>query len=195
MKANRLVVLLLLAGVAGCNQKPPPPAATESPAPVATIQDIMKSVVDTSSAGVWKVPASISDPEKAKPTPAQLDADWAALRKYAVTLAEAPNLLVMEGRVASRPGTKLQDEGLQGNLPAAEIAKRLQTERPKFLALAKGLQTAALGSLAAIDARNPMMLEDAGGKIDEACEACHKAFWYPDAPAPPGAAPAPAAKP
>ncbi len=184
MNVNRLAALLLLVGVAGCNRTPPP---VDGPAPVATLHDIMKSVVDPSSAAVWKVPDSITDPAKAKPTPAQLDTDWANLRRSAVALAEAPNLLVMEGRKVNAPGVKLQDEGLEGNLAAPEIEKRIAADRPRFLTLAKGLQTATLVTIAAIDARNPQALEDAGGKIDEACEACHQAYWYPSKP---GAAPA-----
>jgi hypothetical protein len=27
---------------------------------------------------------------------------------------------------------------------------------------------------------------NAGGALDEACEGCHKRFWYPNAPTPPG---------
>ncbi|MEO6341165.1 MAG: hypothetical protein ABIO39_14075 [Caulobacteraceae bacterium] len=179
MKTHRLVALLVFAGLAGCGQKSSPTVVTEAPGLVTTFHDIMKSVVDPSSAIVWKVPASISEPEKSKPTPAQLDADWATLRKAAVALAEAPNLLVMEGRKISTPGIKLQDEGLEGNLSASQIEARIKANRPMLLAKAKGLQTAALATIVAIDSRNQAALEDAGGKIDEACEACHQAFWYP----------------
>ena len=181
------VAALVAAGLAACSQQPAKTAVNPDQAPAlrASIQDIMKSEVDAASAVVWKTPDSF-DPAK-KATQAQIDADWLTLRKAAVTLVEAPNLLVMEGRVAAHPGSKLQDEGLQGNLDQAAIQKALQEKRPEFLKYARGLQDAGLGALAAIDKKNPDALLEAGGKIDEACEACHKAFWYPGAPAVPGA--------
>jgi len=36
-----------------------------------------------------------------------------------------------------------------------------------------------------VDARDLDAFTEAGGAIDEACEQCHKHFWYPDAPTPP----------
>ena len=41
-------------------------------------------------------------------------------------------------------------------------------------------RTAASASLAAIDKRDANALLEAGGDLDEACENCHKRFWYPE---------------
>ena len=186
MRTQLLVVAALAVGLTACNQQAAKTTAVSpNDAPVlrASIQDIMKSEIDAASAVVWKTPDSF-DPAK-KATPAQIDADWQTLRKGAVTLIEAPNLLVMEGRVAAHPGSKLQDEGLEGNLDQAAIQKALQEKRPEFLKYARGLQDASVKALAAIDKRDQDALLEAGGGIDEACEACHKAFWYPEAPTPP----------
>ena len=49
-----------------------------------------------------------------------------------------------------------------------------------FTQFARNLQDAASKALTAIDARNPQGLMDAGGVIDEACEACHVTYWYPN---------------
>ena len=40
--------------------------------------------------------------------------------------------------------------------------------------------------VAAIDKRNVDAYQTAGGTLDEVCESCHKRYWYPDAPKPPG---------
>ena len=49
---------------------------------------------------------------------------------------------------------------------------------------------AAASALKATEARDVDALLEAGGQIDEACEACHKKFWYPGAPTAPGTEPA-----
>jgi hypothetical protein len=36
-------------------------------------------------------------------------------------------------------------------------------------------------ALAAIDAKDPLALLDAGEQIDTACENCHQVFWFPNA--------------
>lgn len=181
MKLARLVPLALLAVLAGCSQKPKPAEApAASPAAVASIQEIMKAVVEPASNGVWKLPDSINDPASKAPQ-AQKDADWLAVKHAAVALAEAPNLMVMPGRRTVAPGGKIQDEGLQGNLPSAEIQKLIESDPAAFARYAKALQDAALGVMAAIDAKNADLLTEKGGKIDEACEACHLKYWYPPA--------------
>jgi len=39
--------------------------------------------------------------------------------------------------------------------------------------------------LKAVDSKDADALVEAGGAIYEACEQCHKRFWYPNAPAAP----------
>jgi hypothetical protein len=67
------------------------------------------------------------------------DEDWQALRRHAVVLLEATNLLVIPGRRV----------------------------------------------LAAIDSRDVDTLLKEGVVMDNACEACHRSFWYPHEVVPP----------
>jgi cytochrome c556 len=190
MKTAALASVVMLGLLAACSQKPAAPeqAPPARPVGIASVQEIMKAMVEPASNGVWKPPESISDPA-AKATPAQKDADWLAVRHAAVALTETANLLVMPGRKTVAAGGKIQDEGLQGNLPSAEIQKRIEADPAKWARFAKELQDATLETLPAIDARNIDALTDKGGRIDEACEACHKEYWYP-----PTASPGPVAK-
>ena len=55
---------------------------------------------------------------------------------------------------------------------------------PAWLAFTQTLQNSALETLKKVDAKDVDGFVEAGGAIDEACEACHKQFWYPDAPKP-----------
>lgn len=179
MRLPSLLLIAAFAGLTGCGRTAPP--APVGPVATASIQDIMKSVVAPAANAIWKPPAAISDPASSKAPPAEVAADWLVLRHSAVALVEAPNLLIMEGRRAAAPGAKLQDEGAEGILPNAQIQQRLETERAEFRQYARRLQTASLETLAAIDRKDADALLDAGGKVDEACEACHQHFWYPSA--------------
>jgi len=195
MKFASAVPLALVAILAGCSQKTQTPVQAPPPGPVAaaSIQEIMKAVVEPASNGVWKPPASITDP-KSKATAAQKDADWLAVKHAAVVLSESANLLVVPGRKTVAAGGKIQDEGQTGNLPSAEIQKLIESDPAAFAKYAKALQDATLETMAAIDAKNADALTEKGGEIDEACEQCHLKYWYP--PAASGAAPGaiPAAK-
>lgn len=180
MKLASAVTAALVAALAGCSQKLPAPAEAPPAGPVAaaSIQEIMKAVVEPASNGVWKPPASISDPA-AKATAAQKDADWLAVRHAAVTLSESANLLVMPGRQTVVAGGRIQDEGQAGNLPSAAIQKLIESDPAAFRRYAKALQDATLETMTAIDAKDADALIEKGGKIDEACEACHLKYWYP----------------
>jgi hypothetical protein len=184
MKLVSLASLALVAMLAGCGQKPqtkaeaPAQAPPAGPVAAASIQEIMKAVLEPASNGVWKPPASINDPASKAPQ-AQKDADWLAVKHAAVSLAESANLLVVPGRKTVAAGGKIQDEGLAGNLPSAEIQKLIESDPAAFARYAKALQDATLETMAAIDAKDIDALTEKGGKIDEACEACHLKYWYP----------------
>ena len=66
-----------------------------------------------------------------------------------------------------------------GNTWARRGQLQVQADRATFVAYARAMQGAALGALKAIEARDAAALLESGGNIDEACELCHKKFWYP----------------
>ena len=92
-----------------------------------------------------------------------------ALRELLRELASRHDLIVAPDR---KPGP--------GELSSAEIERRIAANPAAFAAFARGLEHAAQGALAALDAHDAQALMDAGGTIDEACEACHVTYWYPE---------------
>jgi hypothetical protein len=100
------------------------------------------------------------------------------VRRHAVALAEASNLLIMPGRRVARPGEKADDPNV--DLPPEEIQKLVDADRESWVHLAHGLHDAASQTLAAAEARDVKALLAAGEVLDTACESCHKKYWYPD---------------
>jgi hypothetical protein len=112
--------------------------------------------------------------DKAPHTPEE----WKEARRRAVQLLEAPNLLIMRGRTAARPGERSENPSIE--LQPEEIQKLIDADHPAFVTRARQLQDAAQAALQSIDAKDAKGLFDAAGKLDKACENCHLHYWYPN---------------
>jgi hypothetical protein len=194
MRALRqaLVLTAFTAVLAACGPVPEGPVAASpalptfapaAPGPrmVASVLELMDQVIDPAADTLWASVATTTDRKGTVEHRPRSDADWLALRRTALVLVEATNLLAQPGRVVAHPGHVLADASAPGMLSAAQIQQALDSQHATLATLARGLQDAALESLAAIDKRDIAGLELSGGRIDEACEACHKVFWYPPA--------------
>jgi hypothetical protein len=176
-------VLLLLA--AGC--KSPEPAAPSVPAPAAdatpyrptsTIKDIMDSEVDPSADYIWDAVATVITEKGIEERFPKTPKEWAEIRRKAITLVEATNLLIMPGRMVAHPGEKSENPGVE--LSPEEINAVLNKDRGTFVKHAMILNDAAMEVLKAIDAKDKDKILDSGAALDEACEGCHKIYWYPN---------------
>lgn len=160
------------------------PAAV-MPRPQASVIELMASIVAPTADVIWGAVGSTEGPKgpvEKKPT---TDKDWAELRKQVMLMAEAANLLAVPDRAVLLPGQKLTNPPGPGDLTPEKSAAKIKAEWPTFLAYAQALQNSALATLKTVDAKDVDAFVEAGGAIDEACEQCHKRFWYPDAPAAP----------
>jgi hypothetical protein len=108
--------------------------------------------------------------------------EWAEVRRKAITLIEASNLLTIEDR---QVGAKPFPAEAAGALDSVQIQRRIADQRPVFVGFAGSLRVSAQRALAAIDARDPAALVKAGGELDGVCESCHMTFWYPNQVIPP----------
>ena len=143
----------------------------------ATIRDLMDAEVDPAADSIWASVASVSSERGFEDRQPRTDEEWAEVRRKAITLVEATNLLIMPGRRVSAayvPARSL------GELDSTRVQSLIDASPEAFVALAGVLRDATLISLAAIDAKNPAALLEAGGTIDAACEGCHVTYWYPE---------------
>lgn len=145
----------------------------------------MQAEVDPSADALWESVATITSASGVEEKQPRTDEEWATVRRHAITLIESSNLLVMDGRRVAHEGKALEDSHVEGILTAQEVQQAIDSTRPVFIERAHALQSAAMAMLAAIDARNPEALSQAGGALDEACEQCHLKYWYPNSPRPP----------
>lgn len=172
------------------NSTPPVESASSSIAatadasqykPAATFQEIMDSVVDKSSDYVWEAVSFTSDAKGTHEHQPHTDQEWHEFRRNAVALVEAANLIVVPGRRVAN-GDKTVENGEA--LPVAAIQQRLDSNHVALVGFANALREVSLKLVEAADKRDVDSITNIGGELDEACEACHKVFWYPDDPAP-----------
>ena len=142
----------------------------------ATIKELMDSTIDPAADGLWDSVAIVYTRKGTDDRQPRTDKEWNAVRRHAITLIEATNLIVMEGRHAAPPGTKPNE----GELAPEEIDQRMAASRPAFVQFAHGLRSTAMKALEAIDKKDAAALLQVGGDIDAACEVCHVTYWYPN---------------
>lgn len=137
----------------------------------------MNSIVDTNADEVWNSVATISTKEGTEERSPKTDEEWLKVRRHAITLLEASNLLIVEGRKVAELGSSTSKVPVENS--AEVIQDDINTHRPEFIEHANALHSATKEAIVAIDAKNTEELVRIGGKIDQACESCHARFWYP----------------
>ena len=107
--------------------------------PVATVGQLHDAMINPSSDAIFEV-------GRAAPTN---DAEWTDVRNAAVILAEASNLLMLQGRAV--------DNGL-------------------WMEMSREMLDAAVVALKATESQDLEQLMEAGGLIVTVCEACHEPY-------------------
>src|SRR5215467_7818330 len=154
----------------------------QSPVPdllkTATIKDIMDSMVDPSGDFMFESVVEIADGNGITHKAPQTDEEWEQVRRRALILLEAPNLLIMEGRKVAKPGEKSKNPEVE--LQPEQIQELVDRDRAGFARRARKLQDAAALALKAVDAKDKDALFHSIESIDKACENCHLHYWYPN---------------
>lgn len=147
-------------------------------APTATIKDLMDAVVDPSADDVWNAVSTTVDSGGITEKVPRTDQEWAEVRHGAIRLVEGANLLIMPGRHMARLGERSETPGVE--LEPKEMEVLVNKDPAAWNARAKALRDVSLEVLHAIDARDADKLTEVGGRLDTACENCHRQYWYPN---------------
>jgi hypothetical protein len=170
-----MTIATLLWAASGCSRPAAPAAAL---APAATIKDLMDAMVDPNAEYLFDNIVEIVDETGIIDKTPKTDAEWKEVRRRALMLVEAPNLLVAPGRKVARPGEKPEYPEVENG--PEQIQKLIDDDRDAFVRRARRLQDAATLALKAIDNRDKKDLFAKLGDVDKACESCHLHYWYPN---------------
>ena len=145
----RLLVLIPALGLFACKEAPPPPPPPPPAPPFHTILDLkqfMKLVIDPATDGVWDSVKTIVTKKGTEEIRPKTDEQWAAVVSSAATVAEAANLLMLDGRAL---------------------------DKNEWMTAARRLTDTAEKAMKAAEAKDPDAVFAAGGEIYEACRGCH----------------------
>src|SRR4026207_1823074 len=99
-----LASLLLAMGCSPAAEQKSAPAAQAEFKLTGSIKDIMDSIVDPSADTLWGSGATTVDAQGMHERFPRTDEEWQEVRRQAIRLMEATNLLVMPGRIVAKPG-------------------------------------------------------------------------------------------
>lgn len=186
-----LIFISLVVIAPACSRStPPPPAATTTSAetpmvPVGTVKDVMKGIVDPTSKAIWDAVGTESGKNGIVEKAPKTDEEWAVIEHSALSLAEAANLLKVPGRHMALPeqaNAKTAPDAPE--LTPAQIEEKVNKDRGAWDVKADALRMTATKAISAAKAHDKDGILNVGEEIDNACEACHKVYWYPDEVAP-----------
>ena len=191
-KLSRQVALgTLLVPVALCTavcSKPAPDkpatAAAAKPligeiTPVGSVKELMENMIDPLSDNVFDAvwwDNTVKGIEEHKPV---TDEDWEKVKTGAVGIVEGIELLKVP-----RPWTPAGDlNDSQGpnppELSPTQIQAKLDKDPVLWIAKIQALRNVGLEVLEIVKKKDANALWQAGGDLDDACEACHLEYWYP----------------
>lgn len=162
----------LAAGPAGCASEP-----ASDMEPTATVEELMRSMIDPAADAVWDAVVIEATADGIVETRPETEGHWLRLRRHAVTLAEASNLLLIEGRRIAAPESRSELPGI--DLHPDAIQELVDEDWDGWVEVALGLHAASGVVLEAVQARDVDALLEAGTELDLACEDCHAVYWYP----------------
>jgi len=178
--AAALFVATSALSLAQCN-KAPAANPTSDYELIGTVHDIMEGIVDPASDVLFDAVATDITAQGVVEKRPRTDDDWERVEAAAIALVEGPNMIKMPGRRVARPGEKTKSEGPDApELTAEEIQAKINADRAKFLKYANELQNQAIKALDIVRRKDAEGLFNIGEDIDEACEACHLEYWYPN---------------
>lgn len=192
-RASRLLTLgvlvytttVLFSACSGKSEEKPAESLLGSAAATAPVRALMAGFIDPAADVVWNSVGTImTGPAEIEERVPKNDEEWANVRRNALMLMEASDLLLTPGRPMAGPGQKSAAPGVE--LEPSEIEANVNKDRERWDQLAKALHDASAEVLQAIDVKDREKLFDLGAGLDATCEDCHSTFWYPGQPLPPG---------
>lgn len=188
-RAIALVLITVIVATFACSspQKPAPPAPVQAPAPklwgdmtpVVSVKELMRDFIDPASDYVFDSIGTVITKQGRVEKMPKTDEDWDKIRQGGVMMAEGAYLLKVP-RPFAPAGDQNNSTGPEPEeLSPAQIKAKLEADPVLWNAKIEALRNVGLQVLEIVKKRDTQQLWDAGDNLDQACESCHLAYWYP----------------
>jgi len=185
--ARRSCVALAIAGLAAtaCSSPKPPATSAHPPElwgdlkPVVSVKELMRDMLDPASDYIFDAVKTVVTKNGTEDVLPKTDADWERIRFGAVTLAEGVYLLKIP-RPFAPPGDENNSTGPDPEeLSPSQIKAKLEADPVLWNAKIEALRNVGLEVLEIVKNKKADDLWQASDDLDDACETCHVAYWYP----------------
>jgi hypothetical protein len=178
--------LLLALWLGACSTSKPAPTASSSPPvlwgdlkPVVSVKELMKYMIDPIADNIFDAVGSVVTKDGVTDKEPKTDEDWEKIQIGAVTLAEGAYLLKVQ-RPFAPPGDLNNSTGPNPvELSPDQITAKVLRDPVEWNARIETLRNAALAVMDIVKTRDAKAMWDAGENLDQACENCHRSYWYP----------------
>jgi hypothetical protein len=147
--------------------------------PIVSVKELMRDMIDPASDYVFDAIGTVDTKDGTVEIQPRTQADWDKLRVGGVMLAEGIYLLKIP-RPFAPPGDENNSTGPDPEeLSPAQIKAKLEADPVLWNAKIEALRNVGLEVLDIVKRKDVKELWDAAENLDEACESCHIAYWYP----------------
>jgi hypothetical protein len=148
--------------------------------PIVSVKELMQYMIDPASDYIFDSVKTFVQPNgKVVEVEPKTDEDWEKLRVGAVTLAEGIYLLKVQ-RPFTPPGDVNNSVGPDATeLSPEQIVAKVNGDPVEWNARIEALRNVGLEVLEIVKKKNTKELWDASENLDNACESCHRSYWYP----------------
>ena len=183
--ARLAVFIASVLATAVCSKTAPerPPSAAKpligDLTPVVSVKELMEHMIDPIADNIFDAvwwDNTAQGVVEHKPT---TDEDWEKVKIGATTIVEGIELLKIP-RPFAPPGDV--NDSLGPNPPELspiQIQAKLDKDPVLWVAKIQALRNVGLEVLEIVKKKDTNALWQAGGDLDDACEACHLEYWYP----------------
>jgi cytochrome c556 len=177
-----LVLGLFTHACSSSKPKPDPRPATElwgDMKPVVSVKELMRDMLDPISDNIFDAVSVVEDKNGTVERVPKTEEDWEKIRIGAVTLAEGAYLLKVP-RPFAPPGDLNNSTGPNAvELSPDQITAKLKADPVEWNARIEALRNVGLEALDIVKRKDVNELWDAAENLEQACENCHRSFWYP----------------
>jgi hypothetical protein len=170
---------------APARESSPLPAASAAPAPLAaltpvvSVKELMAHMIDPIADNIFDAVWWDSAGKGVVEHRPQTDDDWEKVRIGAVTIIEGIELLKLPRLLAPAGDLNNSAGPNPPELSPTEIKAKIDKDPVLWIAKIQALRNVGLEVLEVVKKKDAAALWQAGGDLDEACEACHLEYWYP----------------
>ena len=147
--------------------------------PVVSVKELMRDMLDPIADNVFDSVKVVESRKGRVETVPKTDEDWEKIRIGGVTLAEGAYLLKVP-RPFAPPGDLNNSTGPDAvELSPDQIKAKVEKDPVEWNARIEALRNVGLEVLDIVKRKDVQELWDASQNLEEACEACHRSYWYP----------------